>query len=47
MVNNNELNDVKTLNLPDLSSYNIEKLDYFVFAGFFPPGYHQFLIYDP
>ena len=47
MINHNELYDIKTVNLPDLSTYNIEKLDFFVFGGFFPPGYHQILIYDP
>lgn len=40
MVNNNELTDVKAINLPDLSGYNVDRLDFFVFAGYLPPGYH-------
>lgn len=43
----NELSDVRVVNLPDLNAYNIEKQDWFTFAGFFPPGYHQILIFDP
>ena len=40
MVNFNELTDVETVNFPDLSAYNVDRLDLFVFAGIFPPGYH-------
>lgn len=47
MVNNNEILDVHTINIPDLTAYNIDRQDVFVFAGLLPPGYHQFLIYDP
>ena len=47
MVLHNEIYDVFTINMPDISAYNLEKQDWFTFAGFFKPGYHQFLIYDP
>lgn len=47
MVNSNELTSVHSVNLPDLSAYNVDRLDLFVFAGVFPPGYHQLMIYDP
>jgi len=35
MILNNELTDLKTVNFPDLTSKNIGKQDWFVFAGFF------------
>lgn len=43
----NELIDVKPVNLPNLKNTKVEDQEWFVFAGFFPPGYHQCLIYDP
>jgi len=43
---NNELMDVKNINLPDFSK-DLKDKDYYVFAGFLKPGYHQLLIYDP
>lgn len=43
----NELTDVGTVNFPRLDDYNIERQEWFTFAGFFRPGYHQVLIYDP
>ena len=47
MRNFNELSSVHSVNLPDLSAYNVDYLDLFVFAGVFPAGYHQMMIYDP
>lgn len=35
----NELMDIKNVNLPDLSQNMIEK-DFFVYAGILKPGYH-------
>jgi len=46
MVNNNELIDVKTVNRPNFSE-RIDNEEWFTFAGIYPPGYHQVLIYDP
>ena len=43
----NEVVDVLAINKPGLSDYNLEVRDVFVFAGFLPPGYHSFVIYDP
>ena len=43
---NNELMDVKNINLPDFSKQVMGR-DCYVFAGFLKPGYHQLLIYDP
>ena len=43
----NEVYSVKRINMPDLSAYNLEKQEWFTFAGIFPPGLHQCLIYDP
>ena len=42
----NELYDVKNINVPDFGK-DIENKDYFVFADFLKPGYHQIIIYDP
>lgn len=47
MVYHNEITDVGKLNFPDLEAYNLDAQDWFTFSGFFPPGYHQILIYDP
>lgn len=47
MVQNNEVTDCKVVNFPDLYAQKIKKQDWYTFAGFFPPGYHQVLIYDP
>ena len=44
---NNELTDVRVVNFPELNKRNLEKQDWFCFAGFLPPGYHQILIFDP
>ena len=43
----NELTDVKPVNLPNFYNTRLESQDWYAFAGFFPPGYHQCLIYDP
>jgi hypothetical protein len=43
---NNELTDVQTINAPNLKR-NISSQDYFIYAAFLPPGYHQILIFDP
>lgn len=43
----NELTDVRAINRPDLSSPFVEQQEWYTFAGFFKPGYHQFIIYDP
>lgn len=43
----NELTDVRVINRPDLSAYNVEAEHWYTFAGFIKPGYHQFIIYDP
>ena len=42
----NELMDVKNINIPDFSK-DLKDKDYYVFAGYLKPGYHQLLIYDP
>jgi hypothetical protein len=34
MVLNNEVYDVYAINMPELSAYNLEKQDWFTFAGF-------------
>lgn len=44
---NNELADMRVINLPDLNEQNIEKQDWFTFGGFVAAGYHQLLIFDP
>jgi hypothetical protein len=36
----NEVYSVKKINMPDLSAYNLEKQEWFTFAGIFPPGLH-------
>jgi len=37
----NELMDVKNVNLPDFSKgMEVEKEDWFIFAGMTKPGYH-------
>lgn len=38
MALNNELIDVKPINLPDLESSVVENEDWYTFAGFFPAG---------
>ena len=43
---NNELFDVKNINLPDFSNELRDK-DVYMFAASLKPGYHQLLIYDP
>jgi hypothetical protein len=50
----NELMDIKSINLPDLSYVPAKgkELDYshddvYVFSAFAKPGHHQVLIYDP
>ena len=40
MVLHNEIYDVYTINMPEISAYNLEKQDWFTFAGFLKPGYH-------
>jgi hypothetical protein len=47
MALNNEIYETCAINMPKLSAYNLENQEWFTFAGFYPPGYHQFLIYDP
>ena len=42
----NELMDVKNINIPDFTK-DLTNSDYYVFAGYLKPGYHQILIYDP
>ena len=42
----NELMDVKNINPPDFDLDLYEK-DYYVYAGYLKPGYHQILIFDP
>jgi len=42
----NELMDVRSINMPNLED-GPDNLDIYVYAGYFKPGYHQFLIYDP
>ena len=44
--NFNELTDTTKLNAPSLED-ELHRKDYYVFAGFLNPGYHQVLIYDP
>ena len=38
--------DIKNINIPDFEQ-NMKGKDYFAFAGYLKPGYHQILIYDP
>ena len=40
MALHNELTDVRTINRPEVSAYNVEKREWFTFSGFFTPGYH-------
>lgn len=47
MALNNELADVRAINIPNLKSNIVERQDWYTFADFLPPGYHQILIYDP
>ena len=42
----NELMDVKNINIPDFDS-DLHDSDFFVYASYLKPGYHQILIYDP
>ncbi len=37
---NNEVNDIKVINMPDISAYNIEQQEWFTFADYLPSGYH-------
>lgn len=43
----NELTDVRVINRPDLSAFNVEAENWYTYAGFLKPGYHQFVVYDP
>lgn len=43
----NELTDVRVINMPNLEAPHVENEMWYTFAGFFKPGYHQFIIYDP
>ena len=43
----NELTDVRTINVPTFSDANISAREFYTFADFLDPGYHQILIYDP
>ena len=45
--NFNELVDVTTINMPQLDDKRITKRDFYCYASFLPPGYHQLIIYDP
>lgn len=47
MALNNELADVRAINIPNLKSKVVERQDWYTFADFLPSGYHQILIYDP
>ena len=38
--------DIKNINIPDFTK-DQRKSEYWVFADFLAPGYHQLLIYDP
>ena len=40
MALNNELADVRTINVPNLKSQKVETQDWFTFADFLTPGYH-------
>ena len=42
----NDLMDVKTINIPDLEKRR-EDCKIYIFADYLKPGYHQILIYDP
>ena len=42
---NNELMDVKSINIPDLSK--IDNKEWYIYACSLKPGYHKLLIYDP
>ena len=44
---NNELTDIRLVNMPELNAPNIEYQDWFSFGVFLPPGYHKLLIFDP
>ena len=43
----NELMDIKSINIPNLKASEDQGLDIYVYAAFLKPGYHQFVIYDP
>ena len=45
--NNNELMDIKSINMPDFKQEEAKNLDVYVYAGYLKPGYHQLQIYDP
>ncbi len=47
MALNNELYDLKVINLPNLVDQKNNSQNWYTFAGFFNAGYHQILIYDP
>ena len=38
--------DIKNINVPNFDR-DFKDRDYYVFAGYLKPGYHQILIYDP
>ena len=43
---NNEITDVQNINVPDFDK-DLSGNDYYVYACYLKPGYHQVLIYDP
>ena len=47
MVYHNELTDVRSINIPPINEYNVGNQQWFTFADFIEPGYHQLVIYDP
>ena len=42
----NELMDVKSINIPNLSAVD-KNADWYIYACSLKPGYHKLLIYDP
>ena len=40
MANHNELTDVRAINMPEVSSYNVACQDWYTFGAFLSPGYH-------
>ena len=47
MALHNELTDVRSINCPELSAYNVEAQEWFTFSAFLKPGHQQIIIYDP
>lgn len=47
MAHHNELTDVRLINMPVVSEPNVSAKEWYTFAEFLQPGYHQILIYDP